>query len=58
MHTFKYWLYFVQTLPYVGLITGGLKPDMAVFFQGTIPEHAQRYKYLKPEKRQVKIKIE
>ncbi|XP_058244525.1 uncharacterized protein LOC131352419 [Hemibagrus wyckioides] len=31
------------TLPYVGLITGGLKPDMAVFFQGTIPEHAQSF---------------
>ncbi|XP_047678593.1 uncharacterized protein LOC113650789 isoform X2 [Tachysurus fulvidraco] len=30
-------------LPYVGKITEGLKPDMAVFFQGTIPTHAKSF---------------
>ncbi|XP_053478555.1 uncharacterized protein LOC128606449 [Ictalurus furcatus] len=35
---------FIQpAIPYVGLITGGLKPDMALFFQGTIPAHANGF---------------
>ncbi|XP_053090626.1 uncharacterized protein lgals4 isoform X2 [Pangasianodon hypophthalmus] len=30
-------------LPYVGTIRGGIRPDMAVFFQGTLPAHARRF---------------
>lgn len=36
-------LFFPQVIPYVGLIAGGLKPDMAVFFQGMVPAYAKRY---------------
>ncbi|KAM9493163.1 uncharacterized protein Hap1MRO34_003470 isoform 1-T1 [Clarias gariepinus] len=30
-------------LPYVGTIRGGIRPDMAVFFQGTLPAHAKKF---------------
>ncbi|KAK3570676.1 hypothetical protein QTP86_024983 [Hemibagrus guttatus] len=33
----------LPTIPYVGTIRGGLKPDMAVFFQGTLPAHAKKF---------------
>ncbi|KAK3548354.1 hypothetical protein QTP70_010715 [Hemibagrus guttatus] len=32
-----------KTLPYVGKIPGGIKQDMAVFFQGTIPPDAKSF---------------
>ncbi|KAG7332967.1 hypothetical protein KOW79_003102 [Hemibagrus wyckioides] len=31
------------TLPHVGKIPGGIKQDMAVFFQGTLPSDAKRF---------------
>ncbi|GAA6079784.1 uncharacterized protein LOC108263901 isoform X4 [Tachysurus ichikawai] len=33
----------LPTIPYVGTIRGGIKPDMAVFFQGTLPAHAKKF---------------
>lgn len=36
-------LFCLQALPFVGTIPGGLKQDMAVFVQGTVPAEAQRY---------------
>ncbi|KAF5908090.1 uncharacterized protein DAT39_002218, partial [Clarias magur] len=30
-------------LPYVGSIRGGIRPDMAVFFQGILPAHAKKF---------------
>ncbi|XP_062861119.1 uncharacterized protein LOC134323515 [Trichomycterus rosablanca] len=30
-------------LPYMGLIPGGIKPQMAVFFQGTVPANAKSF---------------
>ncbi|KAI5616327.1 hypothetical protein C0J50_24164, partial [Silurus asotus] len=31
------------TLPFMGTIPGGLKPDMAVLFQGAVPLNAKRF---------------
>lgn len=34
---------FLQAVPYVGTIPGGLKQDMAVFVQGTVPADGNKY---------------
>ncbi|KAI5616328.1 hypothetical protein C0J50_24165, partial [Silurus asotus] len=43
MHNNEHSLCFVQALPYVGSITGGLKPGMSLFLRGTVPTHAKGF---------------
>lgn len=38
----------LQIIPYVGpIISGGLKPGMALYVQGTVPDNANQYDFLK-----------
>lgn len=34
--------FFLKAIPYVGKIPGGIKMDLAVVFQGTVPADAKR----------------
>lgn len=42
IHNF-FFMYFYQTLPYVSKVAGGLRQNMALFFQGIIPLNSKGY---------------
>ena len=39
------WIVFslLQKIPYVGAVSGGIRPGMALYFQGNVPQEAEKY---------------